>query len=227
MLFETSHQAGRIPLMLVLGKSAAHTRLFTNTLITSQAFADSVVIGVKQEALDPFRHDRVVEIPHLEVSAQDGCLCCGLHGALGDCLRTIFFEALKRRSRRLERVVIESTTIETEQLAHTLRHTPFLGQRYVHQMSFRIVSAASVSSAAAVESGDGFPSLDSLQGLDPVSNKARQVLIFSSSQACCSLALFNSWATEVKQNLPYEEVFYINTEAGRSIDSLQNALGLR
>ncbi len=225
MLFETSRQVGRIPLILVLGKCAAHTRQFINLWMASQTFADSIVIGVKQEALEPLRHDRVVELPRLEVSSQDSCLCCGLHSALGDSLRSIFFEALNHRSKRLDRVLIESDSIETSQLAHTLRHTPFLGQRYVHQMSVRVVGAAFASNASPSMPSHVFPSLDSLRGLDPLSNKARQMLILFSSKACCAPTQFNTWAAEVKQNLPYQEVFYLNGEEDHSIDSLQIALG--
>lgn len=227
MLFETSRQVGRIPIILVQGKCAAHARLFINMWLTSQAFVDSVLIGVKQETLEPLKHDRVVELPRLEVSAHDNCLCCGLHGALGDCLRSIFFEALNHRSKRLDRVLIESNSIETSQLAHTLRHTPFLGQRYIHQWTIRVVGATFASNASTSMSGHVFPSLDSLRGLDSPIYKARQMLILISSKACGTPTHFNAWANEVKQNLPYQEVFYLNVEEDHGIDSLQIALGFR
>jgi hypothetical protein len=225
MLFETSRQVGRIPIVLVQGTCAASTRLFINMWVASQAFADSVLIGVKQEALEPLKHDRVVELPRLEVSAQDNCLCCGLHGALGDCLRSIFFEALNHRSKRLDRVLIASDSIATSQLAHTLRHTPFLGQRYIHQWTIRVVSVTFASNASTSMSSHAFPSLDSLRGLDSSSYRARQMLIFISSKVCGTPAQFNAWATEVKQNLPYQEVFYLNIEEDHGIDLLQIALG--
>lgn len=142
-MFETERQAGGIPLILVNGESITDTREFMNILLAHHAFADSVVIAIQHDEqvtslIQPLRFSRVVTLPRLESSAQDSCLCCGMHSALGDALRKLFFEALRDRSKRLGRVLIESNTIDTDQLTHTLRHTPFLGQRYFHQQTIRV-----------------------------------------------------------------------------------------
>lgn len=143
LMFETSRQAGRIPLILVKGESIFVTRMFMNTLLAHHALADSVVIAtqhVEQTSLllQPLRHARVITLPRLESSAQESCLCCGMHSALGDALRKLFFDALRDRSKSLRRVFIESNSMDTEQLTHTLRHTAFLGQRYFLQETVRV-----------------------------------------------------------------------------------------
>ena len=225
-LFETSRQAGRIPLVLVLGECIASTRLFLNAAIAQLAFEDSVAIGVKQDALDSLRHARLIELPRLEFSAQDSCLCCGMHGALGDALRQIFFEALKVRSKRLDRVWIESNSIEPAQLAHTLRHTPFLGQRYFHQMTFRIVRLALNSDALSLDSSQWQAFVPGLRELDPVNNQAGQFLILSLSRKHIYSEGFKEWFPQVQQDLPYKGVFYLSEEGDFGPDSLQKALGL-
>ena len=145
LMFEPSAQTGRIPLVLVVGESVSVTRAFLNNVLTHPMFVDSVVMGTRPDesvSVEPLRHPRVMTLPRLEPSlqsaAQENCLCCGMHSALGDALRSLFFEALRDREIGVERVLIESDTIETAQLTHTLRHTPFLGQRYFHQHTFRV-----------------------------------------------------------------------------------------
>ena len=151
-MFETSKQTGRIPIVLVVGERVSSTRSCLNILLANRAFADTVVMAVTHDSpdsgfLEPLRHSRVMSLPRLESSAQDSCLCCGMHSALGDALRSLFFEALRDRAQRLDRVLIESDSIETEQLTHTLRHTPFLGQRYFHQHTVRVQNPASDAKA--------------------------------------------------------------------------------
>lgn len=226
MFFETSRQVGSIPIVLVLGECLTATRLFLNLLIAHQGLFDSVVIGVKQDTLDPIRHARLIELPRLELSAQDSCLCCGMHGALGDALRQIFFQALNDRSKRLDRVLIESDSIEPSQLAHTLRHTPFLGQRYFHHMTFRVVRPSQTSDAFFEKTDAWQAYISSLKGLDPVSNQSRQMLILSLPQAQFNAEQFSNWSAQVKQELPYKEVFYLSADGVSDLNLLQKMLGL-
>jgi hypothetical protein len=226
MLFETSRQAGSIPIVLVLGECLTATRLFINFLIAKQGLSDSVVISVKQDTHDRIRHPRLIELPRLEFSAQDNCLCCGMHGALGDVLRQIFFSALNDRSKRLDRVLIESDSIESSQLAHTLKHTPFLGQRYFHQMTFRVVSPPQPSNAFFQKTDAWQSYLSSLKGLDPMSDQSRQILIISLPQAQFNAEQFNNWSMRVKQELPYKEVFYLSADGASDLNLLQKMLGL-
>ena len=220
MLFQTSRQAGSIPIVLVLGECLTATRLFLNLLIAQQDFSDSVVIGVKQDTLDPIRHARLIELPRVDFTAQDSCLCCGMHGALGDALRQIFFQALNDRSKRLDSVLIESDSIEPSQLAHTLRHTPFLGQRYFHQMTFRVVCPSQPPDAFLQKPGEWQAYLVGLKGLDPVSNQSRQILILSLPQAQFNAEQFNNWSAQVKQELPYKEVFYLSADGVSNLNLL-------
>ena len=220
MLFQTSRQAGSIPIVLVLGECLTATRLFLNLLIAQQDFSDSVVIGVKQDTLAPIRHTRLIELPRFEFTAQDSCLCCGMHGALGGALRQIFFQALNDRSKRLDRVLIESDSIQLSQLAHTLRHTPFLGQRYFHQMTFRVVCPPQPFDAFLQKTSEWRAYLAGLKELDSVSNQSRQILILSLPKSQFNAEQFNNWSAQVKQELPDKEVFYLSADGVSDLNLL-------
>lgn len=214
-IFLTSRQTGRIPLVLVLGKSVNATRTFLNLLLRHQAFNDSVVISAKHEGLASLQHARLIELPRLESSAQDSCLCCGLHSALGDTLRSLFFEALNHRSMQLDRVFIESDVMDTVQLAQTLKHTPFLGQRYEHQMTFRVIQFAQLT-----EEG-----IEALTGLEPADQRINQFLVcVKPPKHECLVSASQSlspnerlvWSDRVRRSLPYRKVLFVETEADLS-----------
>jgi len=210
-VFQTSRQVGRIPLVLVLGECVDLTRAFLNILLTHHVFDYSAVVSTKHPHVVPLKHGQHIELPRIESSAQDSCLCCGLHGALGDTLRKLFFEVLNDRGKRLDRVLIESDSIDTHQLAHTLRHTPFLGQRYVHTLTFRVVNIDQLLD-------DGF---DSLKGLEPIQHDTQQCLVLMSQSSpvrTASIPLANSsaeltaWSEQIKQTLPYQKVLFVGAE---------------
>lgn len=210
-VFLTSRQTGRIPLVLVLGECIDLTRAFLNILLMHQEFDDSVVISTKHSRVAPLIHPNHIELPRVESSAQESCLCCGMHGALGDSLRTLFFGALNNRRKRLDRVLIESDSIDALKLAHTLKHTPFLGQRYVHQLTFRVVNLAQLFMSG----------LDALKGLDLVNNQSQQFLVCmnqgvsghsDSIPLALSTAELKAWSAQIERTLPYQKVLFVGIE---------------
>lgn len=175
MLFQTSRQVGRIPIILIVGECLASATQVLNMLLQDESLVHSVVIRLDQgedeaelvsaplsaplsasvsvsapapaPAPAPISRHRTIRLPRplrADTVAEESCLCCGMHSALGDTLRTLFFQALSDRTQALDRVVIVTDTIDAQQLAHTLKHTPFLGQRYVHQMTFSVMTSPQV-----------------------------------------------------------------------------------
>jgi len=215
MLFQTSRQAGRIPLVLVLGEEGAGKTQFLNLLLKHAAMVGSVVIGPIQSDGEVLQGARYIALPKVTASAQDSCLCCGMHSGLGDALRKLFFEALAERTHPLNRVFIESRGVETDQLAFTLRHTPFLGQRYFHQLTFRLITAARLLS-------DGERALE---GLEPEAAREKQILVISRpgwlpSEQPASIGQFAGLSPDALQHLPYRQVLYLDAE------SIATGLGL-
>ncbi len=63
-----------------------------------------------------------------------GCICCSVAGSLVDTLREMFLLALQRRVRPFRRVIIETTGVASPApVLFTLRHDPFLTERYVYE----------------------------------------------------------------------------------------------
>jgi len=132
-VFETSRQLGRIPVVAVRGEQAFEQTAWFKQLLAHPAMQDSVVLsaGVGRDVelgysrVEPF----VLARP---INAGD-CLCCGLNSGLGDALRSLFLRVLTKRAQRVDRVVIDAVGLDVEQIAFTLKHAPFLGQRYLYQ----------------------------------------------------------------------------------------------
>lgn len=161
MPFQTSRQVGRIPIILIAGECMASATQVLNMLLQDESLLHSVVIRLDQgegesapapapalaSAPAPIPGHRTIRLPRPlrpDTFAEESCLCCGMHSALGDTLRSLFFQALSDRTQALDRVVIVTDMIDGKQLAHTLKHTPFLGQRYVHQMTFSVMTSPQV-----------------------------------------------------------------------------------
>lgn len=215
MLLQPSRQTGRIPLVLVLGEEGVGKTFFLKTLLQNPTMVGSVVVGPAPKEGEALIEGRHIVLPWFSASAQENCLCCGMHSGLGDVLRKLFFEALSERTLPLNRVFIEARGVEPQQLAFTLRHTPFLGQRYFHQFTFRVVSADALLAEG--------PKI--LRGLEPKSGKDQQIVIVSqqpgfshnvpnhSNAQSLSAEAFSALSEEILRDLPYLKVLFLDSEA--------------
>jgi len=62
-----------------------------------------------------------------------------MNSGLGDALRSLFLRVLGKRVEPVDRVVIDAVGLDIEQIVMTLKHAPFLGQRYVYQATLTVV----------------------------------------------------------------------------------------
>lgn len=141
-MFASSRQLGRIPVLAVTGESGSGKTVFLNRLLKLPELARTVVLTTTGENKAHFEHDRVILLPETDFVSDSGCLCCDMRSALGDTLRDLFLKALSKRIEPIDRVVIETPVLDPSQLKFTLRHAPFLGQRYVYQATLFVVDAA-------------------------------------------------------------------------------------
>ena len=74
----------------------------------------------------------------LNVRGGEDCLCCGFRSSLGDTLRQVFLDSLAKRRPIPSWVVILADTENNEVFRQTLRHAPFLSQRYVLRHEWRV-----------------------------------------------------------------------------------------
>ena len=137
-MFETSRQLGRIPVVAVRGEHPFEQTAWLKQLLTHPAMQGSVVLsaGVGRDVELGYR--RVEPFVLTRPTNAGDCLCCGLNSGLGDALRSLFLRVLTKRSERVDRVVIDAVGLDVEQIALTLKHTPFLGQRYLYQITLAV-----------------------------------------------------------------------------------------
>ena len=142
MYFSSSGGHARVPLVLVCGTQTLTRRALVSRLLMQLPTRFFKLLAQRPESPRAF-DDHVAQWFDGAMGAIEGdCLCCGLGSGLGDALRSIFLSALSSRGERLERVLIDTDTIRVEQLRQTLRHTPFLGQRFVHHATLWVVEPA-------------------------------------------------------------------------------------
>jgi hypothetical protein len=139
MFYSSSKAIGRVPLTLVCGEQSALRRLFVNRLLTQLPPQYFKLLAQRPESADAFHEHGVHWFDGAMGAVDEDCLCCGLRSGLGDALRSIFLSALSARGERLERGLIDSGNIRAEQLQQTLKHTPFLGQRFVYQATLWVL----------------------------------------------------------------------------------------
>ncbi len=139
MYFSSSKELGRVPLTLVCGEDVFVRRLFVKRLLAQLVPHSFTLLAQRPEVEGAFQEHAVRWFAGAMGAVNEDCLCCGLRSGLGDALRSVFLSALTTRSERLERVLIDASGISRQQLEQTLKHTPFLGQRFVHQSTIWVV----------------------------------------------------------------------------------------
>lgn len=139
MYFSSSKALGRVPLTLVCGEHVALRRTFINRLLAQLDPNFYRLLAQRPEAANVYPHLAVRWFEGAIDAVDEDCLCCGLRSGLGDALSSMFLSALSARGQPLERVLIDAGGIRSAQLRQTLKHTPFLGQRFVHQATIWVV----------------------------------------------------------------------------------------
>ena len=117
-------------MIAVLGQPGSGKTYFLNHLLRRRAFNHSVVLTASEDQRTTHISPRLQRLASVREGSDSGCLCCGMRSELGDALRDVFLRALTKKSPPVERVIIEANTSDPGALKFTLKHAPFLGQRY-------------------------------------------------------------------------------------------------
>jgi len=73
---------------------------------------------------------RLVTLQSDEVMQAKGCLCCSMRSELAAALGKLFLDVLRRHQPIVVGVIVVTKATDASALAQTLKHAPFLGQRY-------------------------------------------------------------------------------------------------
>jgi G3E family GTPase len=137
-VFETSRQLGRIPVISVRGEYGLKQTTWLKRLLAHHSMRESVVLSDGVNRALELGFERVETFVWARAARAEGCLCCGLNSGLGDALRSLFLRVLSKRAQPIDRVIIDAAELDVEQIAFTLKHAPFLGQRYVYQTTLTV-----------------------------------------------------------------------------------------
>ena len=167
-MFETSRQLGRIPVVAVHGESAVEQTAWLKRLLTHPRMRGSVVLSSAVQRDIELEFGRVEPFVLAGPTSEEGCLCCGLNSGLGDALRSLFLRVLSKRAAPVDRVVIDAIGLDVKQIAFTLKHAPFLGQRYVYQATLAVKGGRAVLDHPASVQPDQLVDFDETNVLKPV-----------------------------------------------------------
>lgn len=124
----------RIPVVVMLGASL--TRV-CDDILSRLAQSDLAGIVVFSNATPPQNSPdgvctniRFQTLDTDELQLADGCLCCSMRSELAALLSRLFLATLRREQPPVSAVVIVSAAAEPDALEQTLKHAPFLSQRY-------------------------------------------------------------------------------------------------
>ena len=132
----SSHQGRedrRIPVLVLLQGSLADACSALSASLASMAsitFDDLILISSESPDTYGLAPPRFEQVQSDELVQAQGCLCCSLRSELAQVLSQIFLRVLRREIPAVRLVVIVSTATDADPLRQTLRHAPFLGQRY-------------------------------------------------------------------------------------------------
>lgn len=138
-MLETARQLGRIPVVVVRGEQALDQTAWLKRWLAHPSMQGSVVLTAVDKRDAELGFNRVEAFTLARLTNAEGCLCCGMNSGLGDALRSLFLRVLSKRVEPIDRVVIDAVDLNVEQIALTLKHAPFLGQRYLYQATLTVV----------------------------------------------------------------------------------------
>jgi len=145
MTFASSRETGRIPVIALLGAPGSGKTHFLNNLLSLPALKNTVVLTASDDLQAKHTAERVHRLASLKEPSDSGCLCCGMRSGLGDALRDLFLRALSKKTPSVDRVIVETNSIDPQSLKFTLKHAPFLGQRYIFRSAFLLLDVSQLT----------------------------------------------------------------------------------
>lgn len=123
----------RIPVLVLLQCSLADAYSALSVSLAgmpSVTFEDLILISNESPGADDLVPPRFKQVQSDELVQAQGCLCCSMRSELAQVLSQIFLQVLRREVPVVRLIVVITTAGDANPLGQTLRHAPFLSQRY-------------------------------------------------------------------------------------------------
>ena len=136
---------GRIPVTVITGFLGSGKTTLLNYWVRQPELADCAVL-INEFGAIGLDHHLVQKLETPTLVLDSGCVCCSLQGSLVEALRDLFLQALRRQIKPFRRLLIETTGLaDPSPVIFSLRHDPFVAQRYRFDGTLTVVDAVHIS----------------------------------------------------------------------------------
>lgn len=129
-IIRTASADKRIPVLVLLGTSLSRALVEVFDDLDSEVLKQVVVLAGHAKPARWPGSLRCIHVSDDELVNTDGCLCCALRSEFPAALSQLFFSVLRRQQGKVGMAIIVTQANTADVLANTLKHAPFLGQRY-------------------------------------------------------------------------------------------------
>lgn len=120
----------RLPMIVLLGQTA-QCALHNYLLSLKPEQIGSLVVFAAQNKPDDWPLAlRYVQVPDGDLVGPGGCLCCSMNAQFPSMLSHLFLRILRREEPATKAVILVTAAESAAPIEATLRHAPFLRQRY-------------------------------------------------------------------------------------------------
>ncbi|CAM3735523.1 CobW C-terminal domain-containing protein [Bordetella sputigena] len=141
----------RIGVTVLTGFLGSGKTTLLNRMLRDPRYAQAAVV-INEFGSIGVDHHLVRHVSDTVRVVAGGCICCVVRGGLVDTLRDLFLLALRRAIPPFRQVLIETSGLASPApILFTLRHEPFLAERYVYNGTIAVADAQRVAAQIAGE----------------------------------------------------------------------------